>query len=291
MWDIFPDGPRFGGAPANYACHAAGLGASAAIVSAVGADDLGRAAIDELARREIPVDGVQTNRDRPTGSVLVSVDATGKASFEFSRDIAWDDLNWNPTLASLAAEAKAVCFGTLAQRSPMSRETIQRFIKATSPSCLRVFDVNLRPPFYGDVVIRQSLELASVFKLNDDELPIIARMFGLGGSERETVAGLGRQLGLEVVALTRGAQGALLWRQTGEVSDLPGVPTEVRDTVGAGDAYTAALTIGLLQGQPLEEINRHACRVAAYVCSQSGAAPRLPAELQITQRQRTETDV
>jgi fructokinase len=281
LWDVFPDGPRFGGAPANFACHAAGLGARTAIVSAVGADDLGRAALEELSQRSIVIDGVQTIPDRPTGSVLVTVDATGKASFEFRQDIAWDHLSWNETLASLAAQASAVCFGTLAQRSPISSHTIQRFVKAAPPDCLRVFDVNLRPPFYDEGIIRNSLELAGVFKLNDDELPIIAKIYGLGGSECEIIGDLGRQCGLELVALTRGGRGALLWRNTGEFSDLPGIPTDVRDTVGAGDAFTAALTIGLLQGRSLDEINRYACRVAAYVCSQSGAAPRLPAELQL----------
>lgn len=280
LWDVFPDGPRFGGAPANFACHAAGLGARTAIVSAVGADELGRAALDELSQRSIDTEGVQTISGRPTGSVLVTVDATGKASFEFRQDIAWDHLAWNESLAALAAQAAAVCFGTLAQRSPVSSHTIQQFVKATTPACLRVFDVNLRPPYYEDEIIRRSLDLASVFKLNDDELPIIAKMYGLNGSDSEIIARLGRECELEVVALTRGSRGALLWRNTGDVSDVPGIPTEVRDTVGAGDAFTAALTIGLLRGRSLEEINRQACRVAAYVCSQSGAAPRLPAELQ-----------
>lgn len=281
LWDVFPDGPRFGGAPANFACHAAGLGARAAIVSAVGADDLGRAAVDELTDRAIDVVCVQTTPDRPTGTVLVTIDAFGKASYEFRRDVAWDHLHWNETLASLATRAAAVCFGTLAQRSPASSETIRGFVQATPPDCLCVFDVNLRDSFHSETAIRQSFELASVFKLNDEELPVIAGMLGLNGSEREIVASLGRQFGPELIALTRGARGALLWRKNGEVSDFPGVPAQVRDTVGAGDAFTAALTMGLLQGRSLEEINRHASRVAAYVCSQPGAAPLLPAELRL----------
>jgi fructokinase len=283
LWDVFPDGPRFGGAPANFACHIAGLGARSAIVSAVGADDLGRAALDELAQRAIEVAGVQRIPDRPTGTVLVTIDTAGKPSYEFRRDVAWDHLEWNDTLAALAAQAVAVCFGTLAQRSPESSQTIQKFVKATPSSCLRVFDINLRDSFHGEEIIGQSLDLANAFKLNDDELPIIAAMFGLKGSESEVVAGLSRRFGLGLVAQTRGARGALLWRKSGEISDLPGIPTEVRDTVGAGDAFTAALTLGLLQGRSLEEINRHASRIAAYVCTQPGAAPRLPAELRLSQ--------
>ncbi|MBI3866263.1 MAG: carbohydrate kinase [Planctomycetia bacterium] len=287
LWDVFPDGPRFGGAPANFACHAAGLGAQAAIVSAVGDDDLGRGALHELAQRLVNVECVQIQPSRPTGTVQVMLDGAGKASFEFRSDIAWDDLTWGEPLELLARRAAAVCFGTLAQRCTASRATIQRFVRQTPPGCLRVFDVNLRAPFYDTEVIRESLELANVFKLNDDELPIVAGMFGLRGSERELVAGLGREGGLELVAVTRGPRGALLWSKTGEFSDEPGVPCVVKDTVGAGDSFTAALTIGLLQKRSLHEINRHACRVASYVCSQAGAAPRLPAELQIDREEES----
>jgi fructokinase len=282
LWDIYPDGPRFGGAPANFACHAAGLGVRAAIVSAVGADDLGRAAVDELTQRGIEVAGVQIS-DRPTGTVLVTIDDDGKASYEFRSDVAWDHLEWNVGLASLAGTAAAVCFGTLAQRGPASSEAVRRIVAATPGECLRVFDVNLRKDekhlYYDEGSIQQSLDVADVLKLNDDELPILAAMFGVKGTEMESIAGLGLRFGLEHIALTRGPRGALLWSKTGEHSDLPGVQTKVRDTVGAGDAFTAAMTVGLLQGRSLEEINRHACRVAAYVCTQPGAAPRLPEEL------------
>jgi len=278
LWDLFPDGPRFGGAPANFACHAAGLGANVAIVSAVGADDLGRAALSELSGRSIDVTAVTMHAERGTGTVQVTLDGAGKASFEFQPEIAWDDLRWSESLDNLAGQAQAVCFGTLAQRSAASRGTIQRFVGATSSQALRVFDINLRPPFYSDSVIRESLELANVLKLNDDELPIVARLAGLAGSDREIMASLCERFSLDLVALTRGNRGSLLIRRTGEMNDHPGVPTTVKDTVGAGDAFTAVLTLGLLQQRPLAAISDLANRVAAWVCSQSGATPLLPAE-------------
>jgi fructokinase len=277
LWDLFPEGPRFGGAPANFACHAAGLGGAVAIVSAVGPDDLGRSALGELNGRSIETRAV-TIAERPTGTVRVTVDAVGKASFEFASDIAWDHLGWSENLDLLAARAQAVCFGTLAQRSEISRATVQRFVAATSPPALRVFDVNLRPPYYGDEVIRQSLGLANVLKLNDDELPVVARIARLSGPEVRTLAGLCDQFNLNLVALTRGSRGSLLISRTGEANDHPGVPTTVQDTVGAGDAFTAVLTLGLLRGDSLATINDRANRVAAWVCSQPGATPVLPAQ-------------
>jgi fructokinase len=278
LWDVFPDGPRFGGAPANFACHAAGLGCRVDVVSAVGDDELGRTALEELSRRGISLAGVQTLAGRPTGTVHVRLDDRGHASYEFRTEIAWDFLEWSESCEKIAGAAQAVCFGTLAQRSAVSRATIQRFVRGVSPSCLKVFDVNLRPPFYLESTIRESLALADILKLNDDELPILARMFGISGTERELLAGLCRTCDLDLVALTRGPRGALLCRRNGEISDQPGVAVEIRDTVGAGDAFTAVLTLGLLRGVPLDEINRRACRVAAYVCSQPGATPRLPEE-------------
>lgn len=279
LWDLFPDGPRFGGAPANFACHAAGLGARVAMVSAVGDDDLGRAALNELTRRSIDVTAVAVHAERGTGTVQVTLDAVGKASFEFQPEIAWDDLHWSPMLEKLAGQAQAVCFGTLAQRSAVSRATIQRFVAATSQQSLRVFDINLRPPFYSDDVIHESLNLANVLKLNDDELPVLAGLAGLAGSDREIMVSLCERFGLDLVALTRGNQGALLVRRTEEMNDHPGVPTTVKDTVGAGDAFTAVLALGLLQRLPLSAINDLANRVAAWVCSQPGATPLLPDDL------------
>jgi fructokinase len=277
LWDVFPEGPRFGGAPANVACHAAQLGASASMVSAVGPDELGDKAIRALKEK-----GVETSRvaesNFPTGIVNVQLDKAGKASYQFAADTAWDHLEWSTGLETLAGKTQAVCFGTLGQRSEMSRQTIHEFVKSVPADSLRVFDINLRPPFYTDAIIRDSLAIANILKLNDDELPILARLSGLRGSDVEILKALSEQQKLRLVALTRGDQGAVLCRGE-EISDCPGFPTTVADTVGAGDAFTAALVIGLLNNRPLDAINEAACKIAAFVCSQPGATPELPSNL------------
>lgn len=280
LWDIFPDGPRFGGAPANFACHAASLGGRAWMVSAVGADDLGVQAMATLQRQQVATECVKHSNDYPTGTVQVEVDDSGQARYEFGRDEAWDHLEWSAEIAALAQRSDAVCFGTLGQRSESSRRMIQRFVAATPERALRVFDINLRPPFFDDEVIEQSLGLANVLKLNDDELPVLAATYGLTGSDADRMRELARRFDLRLVALTRGYRGAVLV-QGAEISEFGGVDVTVRDTVGAGDAFTAALTLGLLWDNELEEINRHACQVAAFVCSQAGGTPILPAKFKL----------
>ncbi|HEY2251612.1 MAG TPA: carbohydrate kinase [Planctomycetaceae bacterium] len=278
LWDLFPDGPRFGGAPANFACHAAALGADAFLVSSVGRDELGRKGLAELTAHGVQSDCVTVCDAAPTGTVDVTLDAAGKARFTFAADVAWDHLQWSDALEHLAGRCAAVCFGTLAQRSDVSRQTIRRFVQATPPPALRIFDINLRPPFYDESTIRESLALANVLKLNDEELPMVASLCGVAGTDAEIMARLAMKFDLAAVALTRGGHGALIWRQ-GELSDAPGQAVVVRDTVGAGDAFTADLSIGLLRHDDLDDINRRACEVAAYVCSCAGATPPLPDEI------------
>lgn len=275
LWDVFPDGPRFGGAPANAACHAAALGVDASIVSQVGDDELGEKAIAALRERGVDTACVGVIGEHPTGSVLVELDSAGKPRFTIGADAAWDFLAWSEKLGDLAAGSDAICFGTLGQRSEGSRHVIRRFIDATSPAALRILDVNLRPPFYDDAVIRRSLELANVLKLSDDESELVASACGISGSEAEVLSELSRRYELQLIALTRGENGATLIRAE-ERSDFEGVSVAVKDTVGAGDAFTASMTLGLLQNAPINEINQCACRVAAFVCSQNGATPPLP---------------
>jgi fructokinase len=284
LWDVFPDGPRFGGAPANFACSAAelaGEGADVFMVGAVGPDDLGRRAA--LSLRE---HGVDTRHiavvEQPTGQVLVKFDAAGHPSYEIATDTAWDSIPSSDELLQLAGRADAICFGTLAQRSDTSRRTIQQFARATPAACLRVLDINLRPPFWNETVLVESLQLANVLKLNDVELVALGDVLQWKGTQRELLQQLMEQFSLELVALTRGAEGALLLGRSGESSDVAGHAAAIADTVGAGDSYTAALVIGLLSGLPLEAINGWANRVAAFVCSQPGATPSLPAALRIS---------
>jgi fructokinase len=244
------------------------------LVSAVGDDDLGRRALESLQQHGVNTTCVQT-ADQQTGQVLVELDAAGVASYRFAEDTAWDNLRWNDALQQRAVDCDAVCFGTLGQRSSCSRNTIRRFVGATPDAALRILDVNLRAPFFDDNVILDSLDLANVLKLNEDELPRLASLCSLSGDCVEVLRQIADRFGLQCVALTRGADGAVVLRGD-HVSDLPGTPVEVADTVGAGDAFTAAMTLGLLADESVDQVNRSAIAAASYVCSQSGATPSFP---------------
>jgi fructokinase len=279
LWDVYPDAAHFGGAPANFACHAASLGAEAWMVSAVGADELGDRALDSLGQRGVECASVTRDPKHATGRVLVTLDAKGQASYEFAADTAWDHLSWSDQRASLARRCDAVCFGTLGQRSPISRDTIRRFVEATPLTALKVFDVNLRQHFYDAETIESSLQIASALKLNGEELPIVAELCGIKArAPRDILMELMSRYELRFAALTHGPDGALLIA-AGEESECPAVPTTVVDTVGAGDAFTATLVFDFLRGLPVVEINRHANAVASFVCSQPGAGSPLPASL------------
>ena len=275
LWDLFPAGPRFGGAPANFACHAALHGARVALLSAVGDDPRGREATAILRRFGLDPSLVQTIADAPTGTVGVSVDAAGKPTFEIHAGSAWDRIAWTPALETHLAGVDAIYFGTLGQRDPVSRATIRRALAvATSRGRLRVLDVNLRRPFFDAALIRESVAEATVLKLSDDELDAVLAACGVppGPDPTASLRALLVRHRLDLVALTRGAAGALLVSAT-EVIDQPGIPALVRDTVGAGDSFTAALVVGLLRGEPLNTLARVACETAAAVCAHAGALP------------------
>lgn len=281
LWDIFPDKTRFGGAPANYACAVAALTDKADVymVAGVGNDELGQQAVHELQQRNIQTDGLQF-RPNPTGQVNVRLNKAGNAEYTFADDAAWDDLQWNDSLQQLAHNTDVVCFGTLGQRSTESSATIQSFVENVPDSGLKIFDVNLRPPFFNDDTIRQSLALANVLKLNEEELPLVAQLSGVSGSQNELLQQIADTWQLRTIALTLGAEGAVLLHG-GQVVSTAGIPTTIADTVGAGDSFTAALTIGLLNDWPIKEIGERATQVAAYVCSQPGATPDFPSALQM----------
>jgi fructokinase len=283
LWDVFPDGPRFGGAPANFTCCAAELGhgqVDVAIVSAVGNDELGRLAIAELNDHQVNSTEV-ARLNYPTGQVDVKLDEHGQASYQFATNTAWDHLAWTKELESLANRTNVVCFGTLAQRSNQSQSTIRQFIASTPPSCLRILDINLRWPYWNEDVILQSLAMANALKLNDSELHAITSLLQIRGSDEAVLAQIMERYSLKVIALTRGANGSLLLRDSGELSDLAGQSLDVVDTVGVGDAFTAALALGILGGLSLKAIHLWANEVAAFVCTQAGATPRLPARLKL----------
>ena len=277
LWDVFPDAALFGGAPANFACHVAALGGESvkvSVVSAVGQDEFGGKAIESLEAHQVGTDFLQ-QVDFPTGRVLIELDAAGCATYDFPDDVAWDNISWSRQLEQLAADTDAVCFGSLAQRSAKSRTTIQKFLDATAPDAFKVFDINLRPPPVAETTLLESLKLANALKLNDEELPRLAELLGMAGNESQILKQLAAQFELHLVALTRGDQGALLLSK-GEVSEHEGIKVKVADTVGAGDAFTAVLVLGVLAGKDLSSINQLASEVASYVCSQPGATPKIP---------------
>lgn len=278
LWDLLPSGPQLGGAPANFAYHAHALGASAQIITRVGDDRLGREIVEQFRAMDLPDALVQLDQEMPTGTVTVTLAGNGVPEFIIHENTAWDRLTVTDAALEAVQSADAICFGSLAQRSEISREAIQCLAAAASKTALRIFDINLRQHYYTREIIERSLNLTNVLKLNDGELPIVAKMFGVDGSVDCQIESVARHFDLRVVALTRGPEGSLLF-QEGRWSDCPAEKVEIKDTVGAGDAFTAALCLGLLGGMDLDEINAVASRVAAFVCNCAGATPPLPKPL------------
>ncbi|MGO8701252.1 MAG: carbohydrate kinase family protein [Limisphaerales bacterium] len=275
LWDLLPSGKQMGGAPANFAYHADALGARSRVISRVGQDALGTEILQRLQALGLPVDGVQIDSSAPTGTVTVELSADGQPRYTIHENVAWDRLALEKSALAAAAVADAVSFGTLGQRRSPARETVQALLAAARPEALRIFDVNLRQDYFSREVIETSLRLANIVKLNDAELPVLAEMLGWHGGVRQQIEQLARHYSLRLVCLTRGAHGSLLF-SNGQWADDPGEPVVVKDTVGAGDAFTAALTVGVLAGKPLDAVNRHANQVARYVCACEGATPILP---------------
>jgi fructokinase len=277
LWDMLPTGKQVGGAPTNFAFHARSMGANASVISRVGDDPLGKELIEHLFSLGVPTCSVSLDPAHLTGVVEVTVAADGQPHYVIQEDVAWDHLHADEL--DSAARADALCFGSLAQRNNVSRLAIRELLKASKPEALRIFDVNLRQNFYCEDVVEHSLKLANVLKLNDAELPVIADLLRLrSDSEKEQIAELTHHFGLRLVAYTRGSHGS--WLHDGEQwSEHPGIHVEVKDTVGAGDAFTAAVTMGMLLGWDLDRINEIANRVAAFVCSSEGGTPKLPEDL------------
>ena len=275
LWDLLPSGKQMGGAPANFAFHARGLGAKSRVISRVGDDALGREILQRLQALELSTADIQIDPAAPTGTVGVELAADGQPRFTIHENVAWDRLELTESALAAMAEADGVAFGTLAQRQEPARGTVQSLLAAVRPSALRVLDLNLRQQYYSLEVVEKSLRLANVVKFNDSELPVLAGLLGLRGSAREQMEQLARRFEQRLVCLTRGAHGSLLYAD-GQWADEAGQPVIVKDTVGAGDAFTAALVLGVLEGRSLEGINRRANMVARYVCTHEGATPSLP---------------
>ena len=285
LWDVLPEGSRLGGAPSNFAVMAGRLGDHATILSRIGRDDLGRQAVDVLDPLPVDASHVQVDSNHATGRVTVMLEG-GQPRFTIHEPAAWDFLELTDQWVSLAERAGAICFGSLAQRCLESRQTIQTLAAQTSSRCVRLFDVNLRAPFYSGEVIQESLELATVMKMTDAEAPLVLGLLGLpaaGGSPSEQLrVGAERLLEefptLGMVAVTRGGQGSLLVTRE-EWHEHPGFPVKVADTVGAGDAFTAALAHYLLRGADLETLNKAGNLWGSWVASLAGGMPAVPDEI------------
>jgi fructokinase len=291
LWDLLLTGTQLGGAPANFAYHAHALGAHTQVITSIGNDDRGHEIIRRFHEMGLPDAGVQVDNTAPTGTATVDLSGNGLAHFTVQQNVAWDAIATTDHALAIARSVNAICFGSLAQRCEPSRNTIQQLVAAVPADALRVFDINLRQKFYSREVIEQSLHLANVLKLNDDELPTLAGMFNLTGSTEDQIERLARTFDLKLIALTRGERGSLLYQRqepqreletqqqnSARWSDCQSRPVKVVDTVGAGDSFTAALVLGLLHKMDLDEINTIANEVARYVCSQPGATPILPPE-------------
>ena len=273
LWDMLPSGKQLGGAPANFAYITNLLGDKGIPASRIGNDALGAEALQRLTQLGLSADFVQRDPIHPTGTVNVEIDNTGQPRFDILQPVAWDFLEWTKPWQHLASETDAVCFGSLAQRSAHSQATIRTFLSATRPEALRVFDVNLRQNFYSEPVLAESMSLANIVKLNHEELPKIMHLFELeDGGEEGSARRLLSMHDLKLVCVTRGNSGSLLI-SADQCSEHAGIQVKVADTVGAGDAFTAALVHGYLRATPLDEINETANRVGAWVASQSGATP------------------
>lgn len=277
LWDLLPSGPQMGGAPANFTCHVHALGADACLVSRVGEDDLGRKIIARLGTLGVRTEHISRDALHPTGTVSVEL-VDGQPGYIIHNDVAWDFIEASPGALAAAGAADAICFGTLAQRSETSRAAIQTLARAAAPQTLRVCDVNLRQHFYSRKLLVDSLALANVVKLNDAELPVLGGLIGLSGGIRSQLTALVKRFALRLIVLTRGADGSILYDGR-SWSEHPGIRTDVKDTVGAGDSFTAAAVLGLLEGWSLHRINTAANEVAAFVCTQTGATPAMPAQL------------
>ncbi len=278
LWDLLPSGRQLGGAPANFAYHANALGATGTIISRVGTDQNGADILSRVRQLGLAPDLIQIDPDAPTGTVSVELNSDGQPGYIIHENVAWDRIAAKKEALAAAARADAICFGTLAQRCHRSRSSIHEIVSNSRRDALRILDVNLRQHFYTTDVISQSLGATNIFKINDGELPVLAKLLGLTGDIESQLVQIAKAYDLRLVALTRGAHGSVLLAN-GQRSEHAGVPTEVADTVGAGDSFTAAMALGILSGWDLDKTNEHANRVASFVASRPGATPDLPPEL------------
>jgi len=273
LWDILPERTCLGGAPANFAYITTLMGDQGIVASRVGEDSRGVEALRLMEEMGLDIDHVQTDAKRPTGTVNVKLDDRGIAQYEIAQPVAWDFMEWTPDWQRLAEDADAVCFGSLAQRSAESRATIRTFLGAVPKSAVKVFDVNLRQAYYSAEILIESMRLADIVKLNDEELPKIMSLGNLPHKgELPSAQRLCQEYNIKLVCITRGGRGSLLVCEQ-ERNEHQGFRVKVADTVGSGDAFTAGLVHEYLHGASLELMNEVANLVGAWVASEVGATP------------------
>ncbi len=279
LWDVLPEGKKLGGAPANFAYHAGQfLGQDNTMaISALGEDALGDETIEAL--REHGLNDLMPRVPYPTGTVQVTLAEGGIPTYDIRENVAWDNIPFDHDIQHIARNCRAVCFGSLAQRNVVSRETIHRFLDATPADCLKIFDINLRQQFYTKDIIQESIRRCNVLKINDEELVLIGRMFGYPGLDIENKCWLilGKY-NLDMLVLTCGTNGSYVFTP-GQMSFQETPKVKVADTVGAGDSFTGSFVAAILNGKLVTEAHKLAVEVSAFVCTQNGAMPTLPAEL------------
>lgn len=279
LWDVLPEGKKIGGAPANFAYHVSQFGFNSRVVSAVGDDKLGNEILENFSEKNLNF--MIEKVPYPTGTVQVELDAEGVPCYDIKEGVAWDNIPFTPALEELAKQTRAVCFGSLAQRSVVSRETINKFLD-TMPDDggqLRIFDINLRQSFYTKEILCNSMERCNILKINDEELVTVSRMFGYPGIDLQDKCWiLLAKYNLKMLILTCGVNGSYVFTP-GEISFVETPKVEVADTVGAGDSFTATFVAAILKGKKVSEAHKLAVEASAFVCTQNGAMPVFPLEL------------
>lgn len=274
LWDVLPEGKKLGGAPANFAYHAGQYGLNTIAVSALGDDALAEETVQQLEEKKLRYE--MPHVPYPTGTVQVELDTEGVPTYDIKENVAWDNIPFSKPIEGIARNSRAVCFGSLAQRNVVSRETISKFLDHTPSDCIKIFDINLRQQFYTKEVIQESLKRCNILKINDEELILIGRMFGYPGLDIENKCFLilGKY-NLDMLVLTCGVNGSYVFTP-GKVYYQPTPKVEVADTVGAGDSFTGTFCAAILNGKSVEEAHKLAVNVSAYVCTQNGAMPEIP---------------
>ncbi|NDV78036.1 carbohydrate kinase [Dysgonomonas sp. 511] len=272
LWDVFPERKVLGGAPANFAYHASQFGFNGYIVSAIGEDLLGKEILSGLEDKKLNY--LIETTDYPTGTVEVTLNNAGVPQYEILEDVAWDNIPFTTRTENLAKNTQTVCFGSLAQRSAVSRETIRKFLELMPKDSLKIFDINLRLNYYTKEIIEESLQMANMMKINDEEVVKVAALLGWNGDEQEICKRLLGEYNLDILILTKGTDGSFVF--TPHMTSYQATPkVHVADTVGAGDSFTAAFVAAYLHGERIEDAHQLAVEVSAYVCLQHGAMPKL----------------